>query len=182
MFSWLKTKNHKCPDGTTKTVYRNVDDAFPFFLPGIKTKVGGDVNVPATVSVGVKAEYEEKALGLLVKLDDWNNSLMMSFRAAYVVYQGDPCSSYGYLQREVSGIMRKHELIQRIRLQIDGLLTLVKNSGGKNLTQVLKSEFFVMYRGILEQMGSPVAREAAIAEIHDATQHAQKWIGEANDS
>src|SRR5581483_10028272 len=66
MLSWLlpKTYKHKCHDGSVKVVYRHVDDAFPFYLPGWKAKVDANGKIPVTAQGGIKAEYESKIQGL----------------------------------------------------------------------------------------------------------------------
>lgn len=106
-------------------------------------------------------------------MDDLNQGLMIHFRGAYVAFQTDPCAGHDFLLREVSKILEEQQRLLRIRLQIDGLISLAKtckNSG----------EFFQLYRVIVNQMGGSTVADAAVLEIKDSTQQAKKWIGEGN--
>ena len=172
---FFRTYKHRCPDGSVKTVYRNVDDAFPFFLPGWKAKIEGNVKVPVTAQGGLKGEYEKKIQGLLFGLDDLNQGLMMTFRGAYVAFQTDPCSGYDFLMRAVSDVLREQQRLLKIRLQIDGLISLAKTS--KDAAALVP-----LYKSIVDQVGGPAIADAAVIEIHELAEDAKNWIGGRNVS
>ena len=85
-----KTYKVKSPDGHVKTVYRNVDDAFPLFIPGWKANINAAGKFLERLSGEIRAEYSTAIHGMLFALDELNQGLMMTFRAAYIVYQNDP--------------------------------------------------------------------------------------------
>ena len=176
MINWpfSKTYRHRCKDGSVKIVHRKVDDAFPFYIPGWKGKLDGNANIPMTGQGEIKGEYETKIQGLLYNLDELNNSLMINFRGAYIAYQADPCAGYNFLLREVSKIIQEQNRLLKIRLQIDGLVSLAKTSKAKG-------EFLPLYRNIIEQVGGSTIPDAAKLEIKDLTNQAHKWIGD-NDA
>jgi len=96
---WAKTYTVKCGDGTTKLVYKSVDDAAPFFIPGSKESIGMDVGAQEMASAKFTGAYETKIQGLLVHISELNEGLMMTFRLTYVAYQTDPCSHSQNLQQ-----------------------------------------------------------------------------------
>jgi hypothetical protein len=51
-----KTYKIKCPDGTIKTVYRNIDHAFPLFIPGWQADIAADVKAQELGAAHLKAE------------------------------------------------------------------------------------------------------------------------------
>src|SRR5947208_17126263 len=104
--SWpfFKTRKHYCPDGSVKLVYRNVDDAFPFYVPGWEGKLDAKLKgAPARL----RAEYATKIQGLLYGLDELNQGVMFDFRAAYVTYMNDPCQHAGFFERQVEKIIHE---------------------------------------------------------------------------
>lgn len=88
-----KTYVIKCPDGTTRIIYKNVDKAFPLCIPGWQGKMGATIEAVKGEPANLNAEYQTQIQGLLYSLDELNQSLMMTFRAAYVSYQSNPCQN-----------------------------------------------------------------------------------------
>jgi hypothetical protein len=76
--SW--TYEHQCPDGTVRIVYKNVDDAFPLFIPGWNGNVESNLETIKGAQINIKAEYAAKIQGVLYSLDELNQSLMISIR------------------------------------------------------------------------------------------------------
>ena len=82
-----RTSKHKCPDGTTVIIHRNVDDAFPLYIPGWKGNLDANAQTHGNLaSAGLKAEYASMVQGLLFGLNELNQSLMLMFRGAYVAF------------------------------------------------------------------------------------------------
>ena len=121
---WLFWKTYKvrCPDGSLKTVYRNIDDAFPLYIPGWKAGVAATAKVGGKGSGELKGEYAAAMQGMLVALDEFNRGLMMKFRSAYVVYKSDPCCDNGFLQREVEKALDDHRRLQAAKMQLDAAI------------------------------------------------------------
>jgi hypothetical protein len=97
LINWPFSKSYRvrCPDRTVKTIYRNIDDAFPLYIPGWKGDVRADIKAMEQATANVAAAYETKIQGLLYSLDDRNQSLM-TFRTVYLAYIADPCSQTGF--------------------------------------------------------------------------------------
>jgi len=165
-----KTYRIKCPDGTTKTVYRSVDHAFPLYIPGWQGTAAAAVKAQELGTAEVKAEYASKIEGLLFSLDELNQSLMMNFRGAYVAFASDPCGNGAMLNRQVENILREQHRFQLVRVQIRALIALAATSGNHDLVMAA-------FQRIVDQIGGPIA-EAAVEEIATSRAAMQKWIGE----
>ncbi|HTS18182.1 MAG TPA: hypothetical protein VMP11_11460 [Verrucomicrobiae bacterium] len=164
-----RTYKHRCPGGSTKIVYRRVEDAFPLHLPGWKSKIQGSASLPGRGKGEIKSEQETKVEGLLMGLDDLNKDLLLRFRGAYIAYQSDPCAGHEFLLREVAKLLDEQQRLLRLRLQIDGLINLVKSGKGNN-------EFLNLYQKIVYQIGGAPSIEAAVAEVKQNADEAKKWI------
>jgi len=169
-----KTYRHKCPDGSVKVVYRNVDDAFPLFIPGWQAKVGADVKIPQTGQGGVQADYATKIQGLLYGLDELNQSLMMKFRGAYVTYQSDPCANGNAFQQQINAILEGQHKLTAVKTQMQALIHLAE-------LNPTSPEVFNIYKDIVRQIGNFAAAPAATLEIEESRAIAKKWIGGQND-
>src|SRR5262245_24437315 len=130
---WSKRYRVRCPDGSTKTVYRNVDDAFPLFIPGWQ----GDLSAGASGSAKtagvddlkteIKGSYATKIQGLLFAIDDLTQTIMLNFRSVYVAFATDPCTNGAFFQRQVETLVAEQQRISRLRIQVRTLIELVKN-------------------------------------------------------
>jgi len=118
----------KCCDNTNKIVHKKIETAFPLALSSFDAKA----------SIGVTSEFIEEAKasgslktqieGLLFQLDEFNNSLMMKFRAAYVGYQSDPCSNNQYFLSRIEIISEREEFFTMLKMQGKLFIELAKNS------------------------------------------------------
>lgn len=167
---FARTRTHQCPDGSTKIVYRNVDDAFPLFIPGWQANITAAVVPPRAPNVHVAGQYASRIHGLLFALDELNQSLMMNFRGAYVAYSSDPCGNAGLLQRQVDYILREQHRVQMVRVQIQGLIALAESQPGNHegVTE--------LFQTIVHAIGGPATAEAADDEIRNARQIMDRWI------
>jgi hypothetical protein len=172
MFGFFKRIKYKCPDGTFRIVYRNVNDAIPLFIKGFDIKGGGDAKLMDQANFKLKAEYKDKIQGLLYNLDDRNNNLIFEFRNAYMVYQSHPCGKIDFFQEQVEKLNRDYHFRSTLKIQIDGLITLAE--GNSNHDKIME-----VYISILDKMGitNNFVAAYAIKENRDA---AKKWI-ESND-
>ena len=87
-----------------------------------------------------------------------------------MAFQTDPCAGHEFLLREVSKVLHEQQRVLKIRLQIEGLISLAK-------TCKSKGEFFQLYQVIVNQVGGSTVADAAAVEIKDSAQQAKKWIG-----
>jgi hypothetical protein len=167
-----KTYKLKCPDGTIKTVYRNVDDAFPLFIPGWQASLAGAIKAQNFGSSEIKGEYASKIEGLLFSLDELNQSLMMNFRGAYVAYATDPCCNGSMLNRQVDMILREQHRFQLVRAQIRALVTLAA-SKGNNHDRIMDA-----FQRIVDQIGGREVADAASEEVVSSREAMRHLIGE----
>jgi hypothetical protein len=122
---YFKTREIRCPDGTTRTVYKNIDDACPLYIAGWNADVSANLQFPGDVGGEAKAKYENKINGFLFALDEQNQSLMMHFRAIYLTYASNPCGSHGFLQRKVEDMIDQQHRISTLRVKIAALIQIV---------------------------------------------------------
>lgn len=90
-----------CADGSRKTVFKKADKAFPLWVNGYEGSLAAKLDGELIKSASVDADLKRKVEGLLYQLDELNRSMMASFRAAYVVFQADPCANADFLRTEI---------------------------------------------------------------------------------
>lgn len=169
-----KTYKHRCPDGSVKTVYRNVDHAFPLFIPGWQANMGAAIKAQELGTGEIKGEYASKIQGLLFSLDELNQSLMMNFRGAYVAFATDPCVNGALLNRQVETILREQHRLQLVRVQIRALIALAGSQ--RNSHEKVMDAF----QRIVDQVGGrAVVSEAAADEIAGSRDAVRRWIEDA---
>jgi hypothetical protein len=172
----------KCPDGTTRTVHRKIDDAFPLNIQASQGRFSAAVRDGAgVVSANIQAEHRSKVEQLLVEIDSKNNTLMVKFRAAYLVYMTNPCAKGEYLADRVAQLITMHDRLTEAELSTQGLIALIKSS--PNETEAILK----LFREIVNKLGpvSPeLSNEAAKIAIDSARQDAEDWLkagGAANE-
>ena len=71
------------PDRDTEKseiIYRNIDDAFPLYIPGWEGKASSSIEGIESVKANLNADYTTKIQGLIFSLDEFNNGIMIDFR------------------------------------------------------------------------------------------------------
>lgn len=156
---FTKTYNKKCKDGSTRLVYRNIDSAFPLFVQGWDGSLSASIKAEQNIDATLKGEVKTKIDNILVALDQHNNSLMMDFRAAYLIYSSEPCEKLDYLQRMVDKIISRRNFIRDRKLMLDSLIALAKE--GKHNT----GEFLALFGKIVLDLLPETAVDATISEM-----------------
>ena len=172
---FFRTYTVKCPNGHVKTVYRNVDDAFPLFIPGWKANLTAAGKVLDKVSAEMKGEYATAIHGLLFALDDLNQGLMMTFRAAYIVYQNDPCEHSAFFEREVAKLLDEQRRLRALKVQIDGLIELAKLQPANSV------DFAKVLANVVDRMGTLMLPEVTADRVEQARQIAHKMTEAENE-
>jgi hypothetical protein len=165
----------RCPDGTLRTIYTDIDVAFPLFIEGWNAKLAAGLKASDLGTGELKGEYATKIEGLLFGLDELNRSLMMNFRSAYIAYSADPCANSGMLGRQIESIRTEQHRLQLLRLQIQTLATLAA-SKQSNHERIMDA-----FQEIVQRIGGPAVASGATAEISDNRRLMNKWIGESDD-
>lgn len=163
-----RTYKVRCSNGHTKTVYRNVDDAFPLFIPGWKANLSAAGKALDKVTAELKGEYATAIHGLLFALDDLNQGLMMTFRGAYVVYQNDPCRHGDFFEREVAKLLDEQRRLRALKVQIDGLIEIAR------LQPQNSDEFAKLLANTVDRMSVLMLPEATAQQIEEAKRIARE--------
>jgi hypothetical protein len=170
-----KTYRVKCKDGSVKTVYKNVGDAFPLCIPGWKGDLSAAGKVLDKANADLKAEYATAIHGLLYALDELNQGLMMTFRAAYVVYQNDPCEHAPFFEREVAKLLDEQRRLRALKVQIDGLIQLAKQKPEHS------EEFARIMANVVDRFGTLLLPQATSKRIADARKLTKRMAEGRND-
>jgi len=167
---WSKTYTVRCPDGSTKIVHRNVDNAFPLHIRGWKANLVGSIDTLNGPGGQIKTEYASTIHGLLFSLDELNSGLSLTFRATYVAYQASPCTHADFLAREIAKILEEQRRILALKVQIDGLVQLA-------LTQPDQSQKFAnSVAAIVDRMGDTLAPQTTAERIDEARSIAKNLL------
>jgi len=171
-----KTYKVRCPDGTVKTVYRQIEDAFPLYIPGWEGKININLAALQNLPADLGAEYATKIQGLLYSLDDLNQSLMMSFLGAYMVYKSDPCKKAEFFEKQVEELIKEQHRLRTLKMQIQGLISLAE------VHRNASDQFIQAFKEIVNQLGGASIVEAASIEIVETRNIAKKMMGGENGS
>lgn len=132
---WSKMRTIKCPDGTTRYVYRRVDDAFPYYFENRKTNLSSIFEAAGHGKVDLGATIESTIANILFKIDEKNSSVQQHLRAAYVTYTSNPCAGDSFLKDAVSSIRNTESDLRTFDLavkRLDGLLSALNVSPETN--------------------------------------------------
>ena len=119
----------------------------------------------------LKSEYASKINGLLYALDELNQGLMMTFRAVYITYSTDPCGNSHFFQREVSRLLDEQRRLRALKLQIDGLIIMVK-SQPNSVAQLTR-----IFSDLVQRLGVYPGQEVTLAEMRRAEEDARALAG-----
>ncbi|MBF0611028.1 MAG: hypothetical protein G8345_09665 [Magnetococcales bacterium] len=159
LFSFLKTRKIKCPDGTVRIVYNRIEDVFPLYIKGWQGEVNFKIKDDDGANGEISAKYKSIVDGLLFQLDELNSSIIVNFHAYYTAYSTNPCGGDGYFRDKVDGLVIKNEELKALKVQINGLIALAKTS--QNST----SSFLNAYKKIITTYGLPPSPLLSASEI-----------------
>ncbi|MBR7831858.1 hypothetical protein KDL01_01215 [Actinospica durhamensis] len=168
-----KLKRVKCPDKTTKFVHRDVSDAYPLSLREGSANLKAKMKSAELANASLEGGYQAKIGGMLMELDEKNNSLMLKFRSAYLVFQGDPCCQAGYLAEQTKSITEAHDRLLSTSFKINGYIQLIKfrPSSAAELT-----EAFIEVINELHPTSPVLNQAAATAAIGASRSAAATWM------
>jgi hypothetical protein len=170
---WSKTYKVKCCDGSVKIVYRNIDDALPFAVYSPSASIKASVDSTPAASRQISGDYQRKVDGLLVGLDSKNNALMQKFRAAYVVYQTDPCGNGKKFAKEVARLTEQHDRLSILEIGVNGLVELARSNPDQT------AGFMPMFRELARELAPyslELRKQIANIEVKEARSDAARWI------
>lgn len=174
MFDFLrsKTRKVKCPDGTTRFVYEDLDDACPLYIPSYKADVASDLKATSEINGNVSVKYAREIDNVLYGLNEQNQSLMMSFRTVYLTYKSNPCGNDEFFHRGIEGLLDDQKKISLLKVKVNALITLAR---APNTDEVRLNMIFAEIASLLG--GSSVASTATVA-INEARDIALTLLNE----
>ena len=170
-----KIKKIKCPDGTERLVYKDPEDAFPFFAKDWSTKFDSMLKATQEIQGKLGASCESNINGFFTQLDQANRSIQIHFRAIYVLYTVNPCANDKLLVDEIKKAIDNESIMRRMQYEIDfinGLL--VNNAPPDSVILAIKSSSQKLSRPLLEQKAS--------AAFEKAQEDVASWEGENSDN
>jgi len=162
-----KTIKIRCPDGSFRTVQKNIDDALPLYIPGWKGSADGKVSGKGEITGSIGGSYETRIQGLVFSLNETNDSLMFFFRAAYVSYMSDPCTNSKSFDIRIERIIEESNKQKRISIGLRNL---------RELSEKDPVKAGQLYQSLIDQLGGANVAEGATMEILESNKRAQKWI------
>jgi hypothetical protein len=164
------TREITCPDGTPRTVHRDIDDAFPLFLPEYQAKVATSVQELAGNGIQLNGAVERGIAGVLLELSDINDTIMPMFRAVYATYMASPCENADFLARKVDELTVELQRLTAARLELRALVELAAaNPGNSDLV-------WETFSGIVSRYNVRSAPQAGTFRIKKARQTVARWI------
>ena len=166
-----RTYKVKCPDGTTRIVHRNVDDAFPLAIKEGSGRLSAMVKDLAGNSVGIDGEFRRGVSNLLYQLNERNASAMINFRATYVAFQANPCKQADRLARRIEQMTTEQQELAKTRQELSGVIDLAASAPGD------PERIWEIFADIVTNSGLPGVPQASSARMREAHDAAKDWIG-----
>jgi hypothetical protein len=152
----------RCPDGTARILHHDIDKAFPLVVRGSDTHMKTELNALKKASAKLDVENKSKIHALLYDFSDFNESLMVEFRSAYLVFQSNPCANADFFSSQVQTMIAEQARLKGIKLKIRAYIELVK------LNPTNSTIIIDRYIGIVDELGGvksiSTAAQIAIAE------------------
>lgn len=162
----------KCPDGSTKTVYKKIEDVFPLFIKGWEANISGKLKAELLENAELTGGYKTKVDGLLYGLDEINNGVMMSFRSSYVGYKSDPCANNAFLLSQIEKVNEEQRRLRTLKMQIYGFVEMIKNNTST------PNELAQQYNELVNKIGSEAGSGTGLVldAIKSSTEAAKKLM------
>ena len=156
----------KCDDGSEKHVYKRVDDAFPLELAGFDVRVTGRFKDTFQNQTELQAEVRKMVDAQLFSISDRNNGLMMEFRAAYIVFQSDPCSQSDFFKKQVKEILAEQRELRAFDAELARLENLIKGDLNKG------QEVYSKLRKLSEDLDLHKQQQLAVSQAFESSRNA----------
>lgn len=157
------------------TVHRDINSAFPLFLPSLMAQGKGTLRDLSGNSVALGAELKKGVDGVLYQLNELNDTVMMNFRAVYATYQADPCGNSEFLARKVDEMTSDLQRLSAIRLELKSLIDLAAANPGE------PKQVWALFTEIVTKNNLPGVPQASAVRIEDARGVATRWIEGSDD-
>jgi hypothetical protein len=151
-------------------VHRNIDDAFPLYLPTFSGTAAATVKDLAGNGVQINGAVEKGITGVLVELSDINDTIMPMFRAVYATYMASPCENADFLTRKVDELTSELQRLTAARLELRALVELA--AGNPTQTELIWETF----SEIVTRYNVRSAPQAGAFRIKKARQAVARWV------
>jgi len=122
---WLgRTRTYGCSDGSVRVVYKSPDRAFPLLAKDWHTHFAAAVDAVRNLKAELGAAFDKEISAAFLQLDQMNRSMQCQFRAAYAVYQTNPCALQDFLVEQVKGIINHEGVLRQVVLEMRSLAEL----------------------------------------------------------
>jgi hypothetical protein len=165
-----RTYRVRCSDGRKLTVHRDINAAFPLFLPSLAARGAGSIRDLGGNGVALEAELKTGVDGVLYQLNELNDTVMMNFRAVYATYQADPCRHSDFLARKVDEMTSDLQRLSAIRLELKALIDLAVANPGT------PKQVWSLFAEIVTKNNLPGLPQASALRIENARGDAVRWI------
>lgn len=119
----------KCPDGSVRYVYRNIDKAFPMFLGDIKNEISAGIKNKEFGSANATKKYNSDIRSILIQIDETNQSMMLNFRVAYIGFESNPCQNSEKFNADLDEIRRCGQHNHELKVKVNAIIRYLELGG-----------------------------------------------------
>ena len=167
---FTKTRKVKCPDGTERFVYNNLNDVFPLSVSENSSKINTDLKVPETVDAKFAAEISQAIKSLMFTIDENNGSLVLEQRGAYSVYAANPCEGYERYSRHIEDLSHRRQRLQEQQRLLGALMALAQSPKAN------PNELIGLLRQLVDKLPPEGAALITIDEMDQSEETAREMI------
>lgn len=136
MWSFFQKKKIKCPDGSVRFVYRNIDQAFPIHLRDVQSSLSAKLGVDGLAEGAAENKYASDVKALLFHIDETNKSLMLEFRSAYIAYEIHPCANWEKFDSSVREIRSVAQRTAQLKIKVRLMIECMKEGGASKQSTI----------------------------------------------
>lgn len=109
---FLKLRRVDCPDGTSKYIHKDVNNAIPIYVREYDATLFGRIESELKGDAVIGGEFKNKIHDLLTTKDENYASLIHEFRVLYGTFSTDPCSYSDFFLDGVKQILNVHQALK----------------------------------------------------------------------
>ncbi len=159
----------RCPDGTVRQVYRNVDDLIPLVFKIENADVALGFQTDAGGSAGIKATYAAHVDYIRSGLNERRIKMIDAYRLAYGVYAADPCGRLDFLERKTEGLLADQSRDENARLKFIAFMEFLHSDSSSDKAAQK------MFQDLINGMDGNAGSLGAHVAIEEAQQRAIEW-------
>ncbi|WP_226636396.1 hypothetical protein [Brevundimonas poindexterae] len=173
---WEKSRTVRCPDGTTREVFKKLDDAFPLSFKAVTVKAKANVNAAQELGGEVAGQYEDKISELMFRIDEYNASTQSQLRAAYTVYAASPCTHIDYLARALDTIRDREDALRRADATVRMIVSAIEAfRRGERSAESVIAKLGDNLAKALDFLGDPPSGQILVNEMSSIEDKSAEW-------